>query len=284
MPGAVPGTALATLLAAGAVRDRRTGAVVVDPYVDDVLSSGIADMSETGVAAWTLAYVASLAPAAVSSCAAPPLLPAAARVLLTLPQASYRVSLFSDGGAALLLPLARAGLRGGGAAGMYRRFDYSLGAAQAWCRAAAHGLAAVVAPPDHPGNVSSSCAGCGQGGNHALAQDVVAQDGGGWDWQRGVPDRGTGLLDGVDVAVVASGVLLRDGAVTTTALAVDAADPPARRRGRCASACLRSTSTARAVAPPPAAWSLRCPASASSSSRTRSCPPTAPGTRSTLPR
>ena len=206
----VPGTALHALLQNNsfAALGLPAGA---DPYVDDRLLA-LPDIAFVGAPFYTLAYLAAAASSDLP-CSPPP--PPGARVLLTLAQASYRVTAYLDGAAAPL-PLLGGGSQ---AVGMFQRHAFDLGPAAAWCAAPAHGVALLVEPPDHPGLPASACATnltagpCGQGGNHGLAMDVISQDLGGWDWVAAAPDRNTGLLDAVALELHAPGVLLRDGAV-----------------------------------------------------------------------
>ena len=201
----VPGTALHALL-----QNHSFPGVGADPYTDDQLLS-IPDIASSGPEFYTFVYAA--APSALDvPCAPAP--PAGARVVLTLAQASYRVTAYLDGAA---VPLLGSGALQG--VGMFTRWAFDLGLASAWCARPSHGLALLLAPPDHPGIPSAACAlnltagPCGQGGNHGLAKDVVSQDLGGWDWVQASPDRNTGILDAVALALLPGGVLLRDGAV-----------------------------------------------------------------------
>ena len=201
----VPGTALHALL-----QNQSVPGVGEDPYIDDLLLR-IPDIADTGPEFYTLVYAAAPSALDVPCAPAPPL---GARVVLTLAQASYRVTAFLDGAA---VPLLGSGATQG--VGMFTRWAFDLGLASAWCAGPSHGLALLLAPPDHPGIPSAACAAnltagpCGQGGNHGLAQDVVSQDLGGWDWAPASPDRNTGVLDAVALALLPGGVLLRDGAV-----------------------------------------------------------------------
>lgn len=92
---------------------------------------------------------------------------------------------------------------------MFGRYYFPLGDSSA-LSGTAHILSIQVSPPDHYGNASNTCTGCGQGGNHQLAQDVTSQDTAGWDWIVGTPDRNTGLLDEPSVAILPSSLLLAD--------------------------------------------------------------------------
>lgn len=97
-----------------------------------------------------------------------------------------------------------------------------------------------MTPPDHYGNTSNTCKGCGQGGNHLIAQDLTPQDSCGWDWVGGIADRNTGLID-MDVTipqVVASGVVLGDPAVAVTDLVLPPGFCPARATSLTASVTL----------------------------------------------
>ena len=211
VPATVPGTVLHALLANGTFPF-----AAADPYVDTVMDQLLneSDISVLGPAFFTFTFRAALPADAVcgGGGGGPP--PPGARVVARVAQLSYRATLYVDGAAAgppLLAP--------GGAVGNYRRWAWDLGDAGAWCAApAAHALALLVLPPDHPGNASAACRGCGQGGNHALAQDIAPQDALGWDWVCGVPDRNTGLLDGVAVEVAPAGALVEDPAVAVADL------------------------------------------------------------------
>jgi hypothetical protein len=210
VPATVPGTVLHALLANGTFPF-----AAADPYVDTVMDQLLneSDISVLGPAFYTFTFRAALpADAVCGGGGGPP--PPGARVVARVAQLSYRATLYVDGAVAgppLLAP--------GGAVGNYRRWAWDLGDAGAWCAApAAHALALLVLPPDHPGNASAACRGCGQGGNHALAQDIAPQDALGWDWVCGVPDRNTGLLDGVAVEVAPAGALVEDPAVAVADL------------------------------------------------------------------
>ena len=79
--------------------------------------------------------------------------------------------------------------------GMYLRRWVEVTAVARW--GAPNALAALVAPPEHPGDVSKG----GQGGDHLVAQDVTAQYVEGWDWAQPVPDRNAGFWAGVETVV-----------------------------------------------------------------------------------
>lgn len=200
----VPGTALHALLQNGTFPFQ-------DPYVDDNLRT-IPDISKAGKAYYTFIFVSAVDSASVCPSGSPS---ASGRIVLSLAQASYRVSAYMDGQAA---PLS---LVGGGqeAVGMFQRFLFDLGPAPAFCALSSHGLSFLISPPDHPGIPTADCpknltvGSCGQGGDHELAQDVVSQDLGGWDWVQASPDRNTGILDAAALLYLPGGVLLQDGAV-----------------------------------------------------------------------
>lgn len=92
----------------------------------------------------------------------------AAHTLLELRQVNYRASVVMDG---VSVSPVHTPTSDGAAVGMFRRFYFDLG----HLAAGDHNLSVTVAPPDHPGNASNTCSGCGQGGNHDLAQDVTSQ-------------------------------------------------------------------------------------------------------------
>lgn len=201
MPAIIPGTALGTLIANG------TWPEVQDPYVDDLLLNTIPDISETGADAWTFDFQTNFS---LSSIVDSGSLNGIAEPYATLylAEQNYRSTVVVDG-----LQVAPLGAPGTlmQAVGMYTRFYFNLFAPDA----AVHSLSITVAPPDHYGNASNTCKGCGQGGNHEIAQDVTSQYFAGWDWVGGCPDRNTGLFD--LVVVKASGpVLLRDPIAVTT--------------------------------------------------------------------
>jgi mannosylglycoprotein endo-beta-mannosidase len=217
MPAQVPGTVLAALLNNGTfMRPDNASEPIADPYVDDWLANAsIPDISWIGKDFYTFVFRATLetAPACQGSNGA------RASTILSSNQLSYRASLYADGGAdAVTL------VDGGGseAVGMFTRHDWSLGDTSAWCKSALHGFALLVSPPDHPGLPSALCPAtppafnvsipCGQGGDHSLAQDVISQDLGGWDWIAASPDRNTGIIDALQLQIAPAGVLLRDGA------------------------------------------------------------------------
>ena len=203
---AKPSTAFVSLLANGSYPG------VTDPYIDDVLSR-IGDISAAGSGHFTFFYVNTVttncSTAQVSN---------ASHLLLRLAQICYRADVFVDGRA-----VAPLGVGTHDAVGMFTRFNFD-GGVVGGPGVQAHGLAVLVSPPDHPGNASNACAGCGQGGNHELAQDVTSQYTAGWDWIGGTPDRNTGLFDDVAVEVTPSSVLMRDPIAVVTALGVVAAD------------------------------------------------------------
>ena len=227
----VPGTILGALLANGTFRYADGGAVV-DPFLDDTLATeGVAhvsvpDVSSLGVDFFSYTFRATVDSANVPGCAAGGPFARSARVVLSLAQSSYRVAAYLGGGATPLSPVdARPGETD--AVGMFRRFDFLVPAPDvaAFCAVMVHGFAFDVRPPDHPGNASHTCKGCGQGGNHAIAQDLVSQDTCGWDWVGGTADRNTGLIDPVEVFVAEAGVLLRGAAVSCSRVDVSASDP-----------------------------------------------------------
>lgn len=231
----VPGTVLASLLRNGTFpRPDDPSTPMHDPYVDDWLSnSSIPDISQVGAPFYTFVYRAVLDPSTLPGCANPG---ARALALLSSAQLSYRAALFADGSA---VPTVDGG---NDAVGMFSRHDWSLGSARAWCAGATRAVAILFSPPDHPGLPSALCAlrppsfnesiPCGQGGDHSLAQDLISQDLGGWDWVQGSPDRNTGPVDGLDATVAPAGVLLRDGASSVTSLTLAGAGSYGARLAR----------------------------------------------------
>ena len=221
IPALVPGTILSALLAHGTwTQPGNSSAPIYDPYVDDWLANAtIPDISSVGAAFYTFVFRASLPDNVLCGCVG---VSPGSRALVTLSaaQLSYRASLYMDG---VQNPVPT--LEGDAdAVGMFKRHDWILGSARAWCNETTnHGLSLLVRPPDHPGLPAALCpvhnpafntsTPCGQGGDHSLAQDIVSQDLGGWDWVAASPDRNTGLVDGLEVHVAPAGVLLRDGAV-----------------------------------------------------------------------
>jgi hypothetical protein len=95
----------------------------------------------------------------------------AAHTLLELRQVNYRASVVVDGVSVSPVHTPLSPTSDGAAVGMFRRFYFDLG----HLAVGDHNLSVTVAPPDHPGNASNTCSGCGQGGNHDLAQDVTSQ-------------------------------------------------------------------------------------------------------------
>lgn len=225
MPAAVPGTALGALIA-----NRTFG--IRDPYVDDALQT-LPDIAVTGPAFYTFVTRSTVRSADIAGCGGA--LGPRARVVLAVQQLSYRAALHVDGAAAALAPVGAPE-----AVGMWRRWQWDLGSAAEWCAVPQHGLAFLVSPPDHPGNTSSTCRVCGQGGNHAIAQDLVSQDTCGWDWVGGIADRNTGILD-MDSPlprVIPSGIVLGDPAVAVSALELPSGFCPARATSLSASVTL----------------------------------------------
>lgn len=242
----MPGTVLEALLANGTFTEPNGTTPLRDPYVDDWLTR-IPDIADAGRPFYTFVYAAQLATADVEACQAPVGASPAARVLLHLPQAAYHVTVHVDGGTAPLPPVgALAGTTA--AIGMYRRFDFDLGPLDAFCASPAHAVSLLVAPPDVPGVPTG-----GQGGDKAIARNIVAQWTAGWDFSPPCPDRATGLFDGVFLDVAPGGVLLRDGAVAVTALALAPGDPA---RAATLSAVFRASLLA--LGSVPVAGSLAC--------------------------
>jgi mannosylglycoprotein endo-beta-mannosidase len=164
----LPVTAFTVLL------NNRTWAVPEDPWIDDTLLS-IPDISVTGSEFWTFTYTLDVDVHDEPECGT--------YWSLHLDGVNYRAQVsWND---AAIDPEA---------IGMFRRFHMRVPVTGGFNR-----LAITVYPPDHPGNASSSClhGPCGQGGNHALAQDVVSQYFAGWDWIGATPDRNTGIYDRV---------------------------------------------------------------------------------------
>ena len=222
--GAVyPGTALNALLLNGSFR-YADGSAVVDPYLDDTLASpAVPDISEAGPDFFSFVWRSEVLTANVPGCLGP--FGASSRVVLSLAQASYRVAVFSGGSADPVVPVdAPPGETD--AVGMFKRHDFVLPAsAGEFCLVMIHGFSFDVRPPDHYGNSSNTCTGCGQGGNHEIAQDLVSQDTCGWDWVVGTADRNSGLFDPVALYVAEAGVLIRGAAVSALRVDVSAEDP-----------------------------------------------------------
>ena len=228
IPAQVPGTILSALLLNGTFTQPNNASLPIhDPYVDDWLSNEtIPDISWIGSDFYTFVFRATLLPMP-DDCSQTPPPTASALALLSAPQLSYRASLYTDG---VLTPTLDGNDE---AVGMFKRHDWILGnASSLWCNTnggggggVGHGFALIVRPPDHPGIPSAFCSKlppsfntsepCGQGGNHSLAMDgVISQDLEGWDWIGASPDRNTGLIDGLELNILPSGILLRDGAVS----------------------------------------------------------------------
>jgi hypothetical protein len=174
-----PGTTLNALLLNGSFR-YADGASVVDPYLDDTLASvAVPDISAAGPDFYSFVWRSEVLTANVPGCLGP--FGYSARVVLSLAQASYRVAVFNGGFPEPIVPVdAPPGQTD--AVGMFKRHDFVLptGAGE-FCLVMIHGFSFDLRPPDHHGNASNACRGCGQGGNHAIAQDLVSQDTCGWE-------------------------------------------------------------------------------------------------------
>jgi mannosylglycoprotein endo-beta-mannosidase len=199
-PAIIPGTSLINLIANG------TWPSVTDPFVDDLLNSTIPDISVTGKDFWALTYSAVVTP--------PPATPsriASPHTSLLVKGQSYRTTLSVNG---TVVPPLGAPSGTVEAVGMFQRFVFDLGPLVV---SSPLSLSLTVLPPDNPGSSSNSCPGCGQGGDHLGAQDVISQDTAGWDWVGGTPDRNTGLFDDVLLRVTGP-VLVRDPIAATLTL------------------------------------------------------------------
>jgi len=186
---------------------------IVDPYIDDWLANAsIPDISSIGSDFYTFVYRTILDTTTLCSLSS-----TGSTIILSAPQISYRASLFVDGTSIQTIDGASEAI------GMFKRHDFSLGSSSAFCNSTLRAISVLIKPPDHFGIPSAFCdlyppnfnntTPCGQGGNHSLAQEgVISQDGEGWDFQAASPDRNTGIIDGLELFVANSSVLLRDGA------------------------------------------------------------------------
>ena len=209
VPATVPGTAFVALLANGTFPN------VTDPFLDDDLAT-VPDINVTGRDYWRFFYVKWLPRSGGGDGGG------TAAATLQLRSVSYRAQVWFRGRA-----VTEAGTGLASVAGMWRRFHYPLDVAGG-------ALAILVEPPDHIGVAKASCAKvkpapkapptpfwpCGQGGDHALAQDgPVSQCAAGWDWVQGTPDRNTGPWDAVTLRV-SGPARLTDAVVTADDIVV----------------------------------------------------------------
>ena len=162
MPALVPGTVLATLVANGAAPDPNIG----------LDSLAVPDIGKTGPEAYTHWFCVQI-DCKMADVAVPL---NKLSWLLEFDGINYSFDLFLNGS-----PLPVEGNRG-----MFLQHRIDLG--QRICDGP-NILAVLVHPPDHFGRIE----GGGQGGDHALAQDVASQFFEGWDWIIPVADRGTGI-------------------------------------------------------------------------------------------
>lgn len=179
------------------------------------------DINGTGRAFYTLAYERPLRPLPPLAdghrrCAGAGGAPrAATRAWLRLAGVNWRLASATLDGAALLPA-------GGDIPGAFRRRWLDVTAAK---ELGGSVVTVVVEPPEHPGDVNCTRVRmdkpdvpCGQGGDHAMAQDAAApQFTAGWDWMAPMPDRSTGLIGAVE-HVLTGDVVLRDPAVVTRRL------------------------------------------------------------------
>jgi mannosylglycoprotein endo-beta-mannosidase len=216
IPATIPGTILGALLLNGTfVRPDNSSQTIIDPYVDDWLSNNtIPDISWIGSDFYTFVFRTTLTTTDILACSSPS---NDATIILSAPQLSYRASLFLDGSS---IPTIDGDSQ---AVGMFKRHDFSFGTSSSFCNSTQRGISLLVQPPDHAGIPSAFCSlyppnfnntiPCGQGGNHSLAMDIISQDLQGWDFEVASPDRNTGVIDGLEVQVANSSILLRDGAI-----------------------------------------------------------------------
>eukprot|EP00475_Leptophrys_vorax_P000518 TRINITY_DN10290_c0_g3_i1.p1 TRINITY_DN10290_c0_g3~~TRINITY_DN10290_c0_g3_i1.p1 ORF type:complete len:952 (+),score=229.77 TRINITY_DN10290_c0_g3_i1:20-2875(+) len=193
----MPGTALVNLFMNG------TWPHMKDLWMDDNLDK-IDDISVTGKDFWTFHYSSKVR--LPREC-----IMDSHSLILEIQQVNYRADVFINH--KLVNPLGPRKQ----AVGMFQRYVYDLTSHQHHHHL---DLGITVHPPDHPGNGSSSCHICGQGGNHKLAQDVGSQDTAGWDWISPVPDRNTGISGGLSIRSLGSGgsVAIRDPILVTKSI------------------------------------------------------------------
>jgi len=162
MPALVPGTVLATLVANGAAPDPNIG----------LDSLAVPDIGKTGPETYTHWFCVQI-DCKMADVAVPL---DNLSWLLEFDGINYSFDLFLNGS-----PVPVDSNRG-----MFLQHRIDLG--QRICDGP-NILAVLVHPPDHFGQIE----GGGQGGDHALAQDVASQFFEGWDWIIPVADRGTGI-------------------------------------------------------------------------------------------
>ena len=154
-PSTVPGTAFIALLDNGEFPN------VTDPFLDDTLKF-VPDISETGSDFWSFTYVSTFSLASLSACISS--IPGTNKHLIfELSQINYRATVSLNGQS--VAPLGAPEV-----AGMYRRFLFDFGSPSV---STEYNLSVSIVPPDHPGNSSSACKGCGQGGNHQLVSICI---------------------------------------------------------------------------------------------------------------
>lgn len=204
IPANVPGTAMINLLLNG------TFTPINDPFINSNLNL-LPDISNTGPDYYTKTYRTTLSfttedvSTAIQGINDP-------HVTLECKQINYRSTLVINN--STLIPPIGAPPGTTEAVGMFQRFVYDLGIPPVNNTI---DIGITVLPPDHYGNSSNTCKGCGQGGNHDIAMDVSSQYMLGWDWVEGTPDRNTGILDDVIVRITGP-VLIRDPMAIITSI------------------------------------------------------------------
>jgi mannosylglycoprotein endo-beta-mannosidase len=166
MPALVPGTVLATLV---------ENCLSLDPNVG-FNSVQVPDIGQTGPEAYTYWFCREF-DCSIADIAVPV---DKLRWLLEFDGINYSFELYVNGNQ-VPIPNNR---------GMFLQHRIDLGK---FICDGSNIVAVLVYPPDHPGKIE----GGGQGGDHALAQDVASQFFEGWDWIIPVADRGTGIWGGV---------------------------------------------------------------------------------------
>jgi len=96
-------------------------------------------------------------------------------------------------------------------------------------------FAILVYPPDHPGMIPANG---GQGGDHAIAQDVASQFVEGWDWTIAVADRCTGIWG--DVSLRQTGCLRLAAPYAAPSLSPEAIETVTQNPRKSVSANIRS--------------------------------------------
>lgn len=187
----LPTTALAALLAARELHLPKGS----DPYFSDNLAH-LPDINATGANYYTLTWERQVP---VEQLAGECEAQSADRAWLRLEGVNYRAARATLGGVPLPTPPP----------GMFIRHRYDVSAGGAF--------SITISPPDHYGGTECGVGPCGQGGDHALAQDVTAQAMLGWDWARPIPDRSTGFFGSVQLELTGN-VTIENAALLTRAL------------------------------------------------------------------